>query len=349
MRVPFYLPKGWRMCIGSINSFLPQNRVAIVAKGKEKITDETVSAMKLSQLVIAVDGGLNFCYKHQVQAKYLIGDLDSVDKSLINKCKHLKIISLERAKDISDLEAAIQLAYKLDSTAIPCIFNALGGRKDHHLSNLYLLLKYPKAIIVTKDAFVRRATIHSPIKVESSFYQQILFAYYGDSHLKIGSKKVFLKRGSQFRLTEKTHPIQIQNGEMFLVSKKAPSFSSNADIFPLENITFPYSDANEDIFLLNSGNPSIELKTKVGLTISLIPWLGKAKGIQTEGLKWNLQGDEMHKEFIGISNIALTDHVKISVTSENLLCIVEKKVIDREMVGLEDPSSTKKFTMRSKL
>jgi thiamine pyrophosphokinase len=320
----------------SVMSFsLPETRIAIVANGKEEISERIISNIKKSKVVIAVDGGMNLCLKHLIEFHYLIGDLDSIDHSILESLKHVIIIQLERAKDILDLEAAIQLAAKIDQMAIPCIFNALGGRKDHHLSNLYLLLKYPRAMICSESAAVNaRNGQFPPMKTPST-----LFAFYDDALLKIDSEKIFLKSGQKHNLNGSENA-SLMSGEVLQIS----TIKDQLEIIPVENRLFPYSDDQEEIFLLRANNHFMELETVPGLTISLIPWLGPAKGIYTEGLKWNLNGDALHKDFVGVSNIALKDRVRISLEEGNLLCFVEKKIIDTEMIHLVDYSSTAKFT-----
>ncbi|MEM7174453.1 MAG: thiamine diphosphokinase [Chlamydiota bacterium] len=323
--------------------------IAIIANGKETITHELITVIKASRLVIAVDEGLNLCHKYGIHPTHLVGDLDSVDKQQISAFSQLQVKKLERAKDILDLEAGIQLARQIDRSAPLLIFNACGGRKDHHLSNLYLLLKYPGTVVLTKHLAITKAN-HN-LGIDPSWMPQqnkAIVAFYGNGSLKRGSQHIFLKAGDSLKFEAEDKTTRLIDGEMLLISKFVLDKKANQDILPLEGITFPHFDDNEDIFLLNSENRTLELTTKIGLTISLIPWLGNVKGIKTEGLKWNLKGHEMHKEFIGTSNIALGHFVKISITEGNLLCIVEKNIIDEEMVDLEDHSSTAKL-MTSKL
>ena len=56
--------------------------------------------------------------------------------------------------------------------------------------------------------------------------------------------------------------------------------------------------------------------------ISLLPFT-TAKGVQTQGLRWNLQFQNMNpQEQLGISNIAQSDEIKISLT-EGCLWVIE--------------------------
>lgn len=87
--------------------------------------------------------------------------------------------------------------------------------------------------------------------------------------------------------------------------------------------------------MLSQENPFLDLEVDPGLTISLIPWHGAAGNIETKGLKWNLDGATLDNSFIGISNIALANRVEIKIGKGQLLCIVENKVIDFEMIDLE--------------
>ena len=67
---------------------------------------------------------------------------------------------------------------------------------------------------------------------------------------------------------------------------------------------------NERVFVIDK---SIEFASYLGQVISLIPLNGPAVGIQTKGLKWELDGRTLDKHFIGISNEATEQKVSISV------------------------------------
>jgi thiamine pyrophosphokinase len=63
-----------------------------------------------------------------------------------------------------------------------------------------------------------------------------------------------------------------------------------------------------------------EIATWPGQWISLIPLNGPVRGIDTDQLKWELKNGTLDKQFIGISNEALGNRVKISVQEGDLLC-----------------------------
>ncbi|MGC1878131.1 MAG: thiamine diphosphokinase [Rhabdochlamydiaceae bacterium] len=64
----------------------------------------------------------------------------------------------------------------------------------------------------------------------------------------------------------------------------------------------------------------VEIIAYPGQLISLIPLNGPVKGIDTEGLKWKLNNGTLDKQFIGISNQAMSKQVQISVKEGDLLC-----------------------------
>ena len=66
---------------------------------------------------------------------------------------------------------------------------------------------------------------------------------------------------------------------------------------------------------------SVELACMPGQT-SLLPLNGPATGVTTQGLKWELSEATLDKHFMGISNIALQNKVRIQVAHGNLLCIL---------------------------
>ncbi len=72
-------------------------------------------------------------------------------------------------------------------------------------------------------------------------------------------------------------------------------------------------------------NHTLEFSCSIGQTISLIPVNGPVSGIRTTGLKWPLNNGRLDKMFIGISNVATQDRVKISVEQGDLLCVINFK------------------------
>lgn len=88
-------------------------------------------------IIVCADGGYKKIRKRDVHA--IVGDFDSLDK----KPKGIKIIELPVEKDFTDGEKAIEYCKEIGAREISIYFYT-GGRLDHQIGNLYLLLKANK-------------------------------------------------------------------------------------------------------------------------------------------------------------------------------------------------------------
>jgi len=69
---------------------------------------------------------------------------------------------------------------------------------------------------------------------------------------------------------------------------------------------------------------TVELSTREGQILSLIPLNGPVYGVSTDGLKWELDNDTLDKNFIGISNEATGTSILVTVKSGDLLYSIHK-------------------------
>ena len=90
--------------------------------------------------IICADGGANHLYNMGIIPNYIIGDLDSIDKDVINYYKKQNVLfeKFPSKKNETDSELCILLAKKLGAEKID-LFATLGGRIDHTLANINLL------------------------------------------------------------------------------------------------------------------------------------------------------------------------------------------------------------------
>jgi len=93
-------------------------------------------------LVICCDSGARHLKRLNIIPDLLIGDMDSIDPDDLKYYaqKGVYFIGYPAAKDYTDTELAMDYALKLKPHKI-MILCALGGRLDHALANIYLLLK----------------------------------------------------------------------------------------------------------------------------------------------------------------------------------------------------------------
>jgi thiamine pyrophosphokinase len=93
-------------------------------------------------VLVAVDGGINYCHQMGLNPDLIVGDLDSADPTILKQYGHVPEKRFPQDKDKTDLEIALELVYHAKVEEIT-IFAAVGGRTDHTLGNLILLSRYP--------------------------------------------------------------------------------------------------------------------------------------------------------------------------------------------------------------
>ncbi len=111
--------------------------VTIILNGEELDIARLHQVLEKTTVIIAADGGANYCRKHGIVPDYLIGDFDSVQKP--DEVFPAQTRVLHRSDQYStDLEKALTLAETLNPDRL-CIVNANGKRSDHALANLLIL------------------------------------------------------------------------------------------------------------------------------------------------------------------------------------------------------------------
>ena len=109
--------------------------------------DLTVGAVNVGEedLVIAVDGGINYCGILEIEPDIILGDFDSVNEAQREAILTMKeqgpdrVIALKPEKDDTDMLAALKLGLKMGYDYF-LIYGATGGRLEHTLANIQCLL-----------------------------------------------------------------------------------------------------------------------------------------------------------------------------------------------------------------
>lgn len=109
--------------------------------------DLTVGSIPVGEddLVIAVDGGLNYCSVLEVEPDLIMGDFDSVSQEQKEALLQLqeqvpdRVIALKPEKDDTDMLAALKLGLEFGYTCF-YIYASTGGRLEHTLANIQCLL-----------------------------------------------------------------------------------------------------------------------------------------------------------------------------------------------------------------
>ncbi len=109
--------------------------------------DLTVGAVNVGEedLVIAVDGGINYCGILEIEPDIILGDFDSVNEAQREAILAMKeqvpdrVIALKPEKDDTDMLAALKLGLTMGYDYF-LIYGATGGRLEHTLANIQCLL-----------------------------------------------------------------------------------------------------------------------------------------------------------------------------------------------------------------
>ncbi len=114
----------------------------ILANGDLADTYDISDIITKSSLVIAVDGGANHCRQRRITPDILIGDLDSIDPTVLKEFQE-KAVAIDRhspRKDATDLELALDLALTKGAIEV-WLLGGLGGRWDMSIANVMLLAR----------------------------------------------------------------------------------------------------------------------------------------------------------------------------------------------------------------
>lgn len=178
------------------------NNVLIITahvEGLERITLDSGNF----DTVICADGGLDVAERIDISPDFLIGDYDSTHLP-----EDRKVIRLPMEKDMTDSEAAIDLAVSKGARSIT-VLGGLGGRFDHTMGNMGLLAKYCGKLddLCFVDGY-NRVFMLPPGRYEipkNSYYYMGLIAYGGPV-------KELTLEGVKYPLSKHTLPIDTSLG-----------------------------------------------------------------------------------------------------------------------------------------
>jgi thiamine pyrophosphokinase len=117
-------------------------RAVIFVNGEMKDADAVSRMLRPDDVLMAADGGLRHLEMLGLQPHYVVGDLDSLSISQVDRLEKagVSISRFPTGKDETDLELALDLMLEKEYQTI-VIAAALGGRTDHMLGNLFLLTR----------------------------------------------------------------------------------------------------------------------------------------------------------------------------------------------------------------
>lgn len=130
---------------------MPENIIIVSGGRLGDLTFFQEKAACKDRLLIACDGGARHLSGAGLAPDVLIGDMDSLSPECLRRYERqgIKIIRHPVDKDYTDTALALDYALALHPKAID-IWGALGGRIDHALANIHLLIRGVKAGIPTR-------------------------------------------------------------------------------------------------------------------------------------------------------------------------------------------------------
>lgn len=128
--------------------------------------------LKEHDFVICADGGYKLAQRCNIKPNLYIGDFDS-NKDII---EDIEIIKLIPEKDDTDIEHCLNKGFELGYREF-VLYGALGGRFDHTLSNIQLLVyalkKGAKATIYDKNNIITVMSNEERCFIKSDKYKYI--------------------------------------------------------------------------------------------------------------------------------------------------------------------------------
>jgi len=118
-------------------------RALIFLNGEYAKTEPLVPQVQDNFLVIGVDGGARHSVDFGFNPQLIIGDMDSIPQSDIDRfeSEKVQILKFPQQKNETDFELALDQAIQYECRET-LVFGALGGRSDHLIANLLLPLQY---------------------------------------------------------------------------------------------------------------------------------------------------------------------------------------------------------------
>jgi len=139
------------------------------------------------ETLICADGGANSALKLGLIPDYIIGDLDSTDKAVLNNFKTKSTIINYKRQNDTDVEKCLKFALK-NKFKEALLVGVTGNRLDHTFCNLGIVFKFFHQInisLVAENSYLKPYTGKQELK---TFKGETISLYGFDRKTKITSK-----------------------------------------------------------------------------------------------------------------------------------------------------------------
>lgn len=115
----------------------------ILANGRFPKSRKVLEILHSAKYIICCDGAIKNLDSHSIMPDIIIGDMDSVGTTLLNKYKE-KILKITE-QDTNDLSKSFRYALEQGFNQLT-ILGATGKREDHSLANISLLYRFNREV-----------------------------------------------------------------------------------------------------------------------------------------------------------------------------------------------------------
>ena len=206
----------------------------IVAAGEIHNYGSAISFLRKDDYFIFCDGGLSHAESLGIKPNLIVGDFDSCDSDVLSKYEEqCEIIKLPREKDDTDTLYAVKLAVERGYSDF-LILGAMGGRFDHALGNISILLYLEglgKKAVLIDDYSVMQIAGSKPLLIEDNCSYFSVLTVAGDvSGVTIKNAKYPLENASlsadfQLGISNEVLPgkvaeVSVEHGRVLVVTVK---------------------------------------------------------------------------------------------------------------------------------
>ena len=206
----------------------------IVAAGEIHNYGSAISFLRKDDYFIFCDGGLSHAESLGIKPNLIVGDFDSCDSDVLSKYEEqCEIIKLPREKDDTDTLYAVKLAVERGYNDF-LILGAMGGRFDHALGNISILLYLEglgKKAVLIDDYSVMQIAGSKPLLIEDNCSYFSVLTVAGDvSGVTIKNAKYPLENASlsadfQLGISNEVLPgkvaeVSVEHGRVLVVTVK---------------------------------------------------------------------------------------------------------------------------------
>lgn len=183
-------------------------------------------------ICFCADGGANFVFKYGKLPKVIVGDLDSIDKEVLEfyKNKNILIRKFPKDKDFTDFELILEEINRIEKNKNYSekifVVGGLGKRLDMTLNNLFLMEKYKNLVFLqeyeeifyTEKSFIltnRKGYEFSIISISDKIEKLTLRGF------KFETDKVNIKRNSSRLVSNVIYKdnasVEFENGKLIII------------------------------------------------------------------------------------------------------------------------------------